>query len=132
MLSEELISATAGPPTAANSAVAKDVGIYAQAVTPTYAVRTTFKRSSTPAYGLAVSESHVFAAQADKAHVHVYGRGSGKLDTLAVFPERIRCLTLVDEVLVMGTVEGRLILWEVRHTPHTSSGSYPSLHRIVC
>jgi len=113
MLSEEFFSSTRGPPIAPNTTVAKDVGIYAHALTPTHAVKATFKKSSSPVHGLAVSESHVFSAQTDNAHVHVYSRASGKQEALVPFPERIKCLTLVGDVLLLGSIEGRLILWEV-------------------
>lgn len=57
----------------------------------------------------------MFAAQADKAVVHVYSRDRGNQEALVSFLERIHSLTMIGEtVLVLGTAEGRLILWEVR------------------
>ncbi|KJZ75852.1 hypothetical protein HIM_04676 [Hirsutella minnesotensis 3608] len=116
-LSELLFSATCGPPIAANTAVSKDVGIWAHAVTPSWAVKATFKKSSSPRHCLAVNESHIFAAQDQKAHVHVYSRARGNQEALVSFQERIRCLALAGDVLVLGTAEGRLILWEVATPP---------------
>ncbi|KAL3965238.1 hypothetical protein ACCO45_002242 [Purpureocillium lilacinum] len=112
MLSEELVSAISGPPVAANTAVSKDVGIYAHTVTPTWAAKATFKKSSAPRHGLAVSDTHIFAAQEQKAHVHVYSRQRGNQEALVPFQERIGCVALIGDVLVLGTAQGRLILWE--------------------
>jgi len=115
MLSEEFVSAICGAPLSSNTAIAKDVGIYCHTLSPTYSVKSTFKKSSVPVNCLAVSETHVFAAQHEKAYVHVYSRLRGNQEAFVAFPERIRCLTLVGDVLVMGTTEGRLMLWEVRY-----------------
>lgn len=123
MLSQEFISTISGPPLAANTAVSKDIGIYSHSLTPSHTIKTTFKKSSTPVNGLAVSPTHVFAAQDQKAHVHVYSRQRGNQEALVPFPERIRSLALAGQVLVVGSVEGRLFLWEV------STISFKSLAR---
>ncbi|KAH0524459.1 hypothetical protein TsFJ059_006965 [Trichoderma semiorbis] len=112
MLSDELFSSVCGPPIAANTAISKDVGIYAHTLTPTWAVKASFKKSSAPVHCLALSDSHVYAAQDQKAHVHVYSRARGNQEALVPFQERIRCIALAGDVLVLGTAEGRLILWE--------------------
>ncbi|KAK5662819.1 hypothetical protein OQA88_6230 [Cercophora sp. LCS_1] len=112
MLSEEFVSAVRGPPLSSNTAIAKDVGIYCHTLSPTYSVRSTFKKSSAPVRCLAVSEAHVFAGQYEKAYVHVYSRLRGNQEAFVAFPERIRCLTLAGDVLIIGTVEGRVMLWE--------------------
>jgi len=114
MLSEEFVSAICGAPLSSNTAIAKDVGIYCHTLSPTYSVKSTFKKSSAPARCLAVSDTHVFAAQHEKAYVHVYSRIRGNQEAFVAFPERIRCVTLVGNVLIMGTAEGRVMLWEVR------------------
>lgn len=113
MLSEQFITTICGPPIAANTAVSKDVGIYAHSLTPSYAVKASFKKSSTPVNCLAISDTHIFAAQDQKAHVHVYSRLRGNQEAFIPFPERIRSLALVGDVLVLGSAEGRLFLWEV-------------------
>ncbi|RFU74738.1 wd domain-containing [Trichoderma arundinaceum] len=113
MLSDELFSSVCGPPIAANTAISKDVGIYAHTLTPAWAVKSSFKKSSAPVHCLALSDSHVYAAQDQKAHVHVYSRARGNQEALVPFQERIRCLALAGDVLVLGTAEGRLILWEL-------------------
>lgn len=114
MLSEQFFSSVCGPPLASNTAISKDIGIYGQALTPSYAIKSSFKKSSCMRNGLAVSESHIFAAQEGKAHVHVYNRARGNQEVLVSFTERIRSLALAGNVLIVGTAEGRLILWEVR------------------
>lgn len=115
MLSEEFFSTVCGPPVAANTAVSKDVGIYCHALSPSYAVKSTFKKSATPSSCLAISNSHVFAAQNEKSQVHVYSRARGNHEVTVTFPERIKSLCLVGDVLAVGTADGSLILWEVSH-----------------
>lgn len=114
MLSEEFVSAICGPPLSSNTAIAKDVAIYCHTLSPTFTVKSTFKKSSVPVNCLAASEMHIFAAQQGKAYVHVYSRLRGNQEAFVAFPERIRCLTMAGDVLIMGTTEGRLMLWEVR------------------
>lgn len=123
VLSELLFSSTRGPPISANTAVARDVGVHGHALSPSWAVKATFKKSSAPPRCLAVSDSHVFAAQDQKAHVHVYSRLRGNQEALVPFQERIRCLALAGDVLILGTAEGRLILWEVRRLAFAFSPS---------
>jgi pre-rRNA-processing protein IPI3 len=115
MLSEVFLTSVSGPPIAANTAVSKDVGIYTHTLSPSVAVKSTFKKSSCPRHGLAASATHIFAAQDQKAHVHVYSRARGNQEALVPFAERIRSLTLVGNILVVGTIEGRLILWDVSY-----------------
>lgn len=113
MQPEQFFSAISGPPLAANTAVSKDAGIYQHNLSP-FSVVHAFKKSSAPPHSLAVSDTHIFVVQEQKAHVHVYSRLRGNQEALVSFPERIRCLALAGNVLVLGTIEGRLILWEVR------------------
>ncbi|KAK1775345.1 WD40-repeat-containing domain protein [Copromyces sp. CBS 386.78] len=125
MLSEEFVSAICGHPLSSNTSIAKDVGIYGHTLSPTYSVKYNFKKSSAPVNCVAVSDTHVYAAQENKAYVHVYSRIRGDQEAFVAFPERIRCLTLAGDVLVLGTAEGRLMLWE------TSTGrliSTPARH----
>ena len=119
MLSESFIASTlssAKTPTA----TLRDVGICLQEFQPSPQLRSTFKKSSTTANCLAVSPSHIFSAQADKAVVHVYSRERGNQEALVPFPERIRSIAVAGakygDVLVLGTEGGRLILWEVRQS----------------
>ncbi|PHH66612.1 hypothetical protein CDD81_6449 [Ophiocordyceps australis] len=111
MLSEELLASTCGPPIASNTAVSKDIGIYSHHVSP-WAVKTTYKKSWVPPKGLAVGDTHVFAAQDQKAQLHVYSRAGGQQEALVSFDERIRCVALAANVVILGTAQGRLIVWE--------------------
>lgn len=117
MLSEDFFAAVCGPPLTSNTAIARDVNIYHQTLSPAHSVQATFKKSATPVGGLAVSTAHVFAAQQDRAYVHVYSRLRGGQETFVPMPDKLRCVTLAGDdqsILVAGTVEGRLILWETR------------------
>jgi pre-rRNA-processing protein IPI3 len=114
MLSEGFITSIRAQPKATNTAIAKDVGIYLHELHPTPTIRSSFKKSSTLPNALAVSSTHIFAPQAEKAVVHVYSREKGNQESLISFPERVHSATLVGNgVLVLGTGEGRVILWEV-------------------
>ncbi|KAI1641480.1 WD40-repeat-containing domain protein [Biscogniauxia mediterranea] len=113
MLTESYFVSVAGPPLANNTAIAKDAGIYEHTLHPSHSTTGTLKKSSSPRNCLAVSNTHVFAAQEDKSTVHVYTRAKGNQEALVTFPERIRSLALLDDVLILGTQEGRLIVWEV-------------------
>ncbi|OGM46354.1 ribosomal assembly complex component Ipi3 [Aspergillus bombycis] len=116
MLSECFIAATLTSGKAPASASLRDVGICVHEFQPSPNLRSTFKKSSTPANCLAVSPSHVYAAQAEKAIVHVYSREKGNQEAVIPFPERIRSIAIAGgkngDVLVLGTEGGRLILWE--------------------
>lgn len=115
MLSEAFITSIRGQLKSANTAIAKDVGIYIHELHPTPTQKSTFKKSSTPVNALAANSTHIFAAQAEKAVVHVYSKERGNQEALISFQERIHSLAMIaDEVLVLGTAEGRVILWEVR------------------
>ncbi|PQE31835.1 hypothetical protein CJF32_00005165 [Rutstroemia sp. NJR-2017a WRK4] len=132
MLSEEFITAIKAQPRSANTAIAKDVGIYHHALHPTPSIKSSYKKSSSPVNGLAVNSTHIFAAQADKAVVHVYSRERGNQEALISFPERLHALMLVgDGVLVLGTTEGRVILWEVC-TGRQVSTSAAHLQAVSC
>jgi len=114
MLTESFITSILAQPKTANTAIAKDIGIYFHELHPIPVVKSSLKKSSTRVNGLAATSTHIFAAQADKAVVHVYSREKGSQEALISFPERIHSLTLLEDgVLVLGTAEGRAILWEI-------------------
>lgn len=116
MLSESFVTSIRAQKST-NTAVAKDVGIHLHTLHPSHAVDATFKKSSTAANGLAINSSHIFAAQVEKAVVHIYSRERSNQEALISFPERIHSLTLIGEgVLALGTAEGRIILWEARYS----------------
>ena len=113
-LSEKFITSIRAQQKSANTAIAKDIGIYTHTLHPTYTVDSAFKKSSTLPHCLATSSTHIFAAQADKAVVHIYSRARANQEALVSFPERIHSLALLhDGLLALGTAEGRIILWEV-------------------
>ena len=115
MLTENFIAATLTPEKQVNAA---NLGIRIHELQPLPALKSTFKKSSSNPNCVAVNRTHIFAAQADKAVVHVYSRERDNQEVTVPFPERIRSLVLTGEkddagVLVLGTEGGRLILWEV-------------------
>ena len=99
----------------------KEAGVvHLQELRPTPAIRSTFKKCNTIVNGLAASASHVFAAPAEKAVVHVYSREGRHQEATVPFPERIHSLTFAGDdggggvgLLVLGTQGGRVIVWEV-------------------
>ena len=114
MLTEHFVAAISAS-TKPNAAVTKDVGVVLYEFQPLAAQRHVFKKSATAPNGVAVSSSHIFAAQADKAIVHVYSREKGNQEALVPFPERIHSIALAaqDSVLLLGTESGRVLAWEV-------------------
>ncbi|KAL4863761.1 hypothetical protein BDV12DRAFT_177046 [Aspergillus spectabilis] len=117
MLSESFIASTLASAKTPASASLRDVGICLHELQPSTTLRSTFKKSSTAPNCLAVSPSHVFAAQSEKAIVHVYSREKGNQEATVPFPERIRSIAVAGskngDIAVLGTEGGRLILWEV-------------------
>ncbi|KAH0565608.1 hypothetical protein GP486_000996 [Trichoglossum hirsutum] len=116
MLSELFVTATLSTPKT-NPTVSRDAGIAVHALHPAPATKATFKKSSSHANCVAVSDTHIFAAQAEKAVVHVYSRERGSQEAVVPFPERILSLALAAPgaggVLILGTEGGRIVLWEV-------------------
>ncbi|KAJ5780494.1 hypothetical protein N7457_005654 [Penicillium paradoxum] len=137
MLSESFVASTlssAKSPTAS----LRDVGICVHELQPSSILRSTFKKSSTSTNSLAVSPSHIFAAQADKAVVHVYSREKGNQEGIVPFPERIRSIAVAGgkygDVLVLGTEGGRLIIWETctgRQVATTASHLQPVTSLVI-
>ncbi|GFF37263.1 pre-rRNA-processing protein crb3/ipi3 [Aspergillus udagawae] len=138
MLSESFIASTLTSVKTPAAATLRDVGICVQEWQPAPNLRSTFKKSSTAANCLAVSPSHVFAAQSEKAIVHVYSREKGNQEAIVPFPERIRSIALAGgkngDILVLGTEGGRLILWETctgRQVATTASHLQPVTSLVV-
>ena len=116
MLTESFVASTLSSSKSVSTTALKDVGIFLHEFQPQSTLRNSYKKSSTPANCLAVSESHIFAAQADKAVIHVYGREKGNQEATVPFHERIRSVAYAGvgtALLVIGTEGGRLILWEL-------------------
>lgn len=113
MLTESYFVSVSGPPLANNTSIPKDAGIYEHTLHPTHATSAVLKKSSVPHGGLALSDAHVFAAQQDKSTVHVYARPKGNQEATVTFPERIQSIAIGNDVLFLGTQEGRIIAWEL-------------------
>ena len=118
MLFESFVASSLASSRTTQSTALRDAGVYFHQFQPSPSLSSTFKKSSSPSNCLAVTSSHVFTAQAEKATVHVYSRERGNQEATIPFPERIRSIAIAGgkngDVLVLGTEGGRLILWEVR------------------
>lgn len=116
MLTEQFLAAIAGS-TKPNTGVTKDQGIFIHEFQPLAAQRHVFKKSATAQNGIAVSSTHIFAAQTEKAIVHVYSREKSNQEAIVPFPERIHSIALAaqDTVLLLGAESGRVLAWEVSH-----------------
>jgi len=116
MITEQFVASIATPTKTTNvSTAGKDAAIFFHDFRPLATQKSVFKKSATPPNCLAVSASHVFAAQADKAVVHVYNRDKNNQEAIVPFKERICsiALALEDTLLILGTEGGSIILWEV-------------------
>ncbi|KAJ4325958.1 Pre-rRNA-processing protein ipi3 [Neodidymelliopsis sp. IMI 364377] len=114
MLTEQFVAAISGS-TKPNTGVTKDQGIFVHEFQPLAAQRHVFKKSATAQNGIAVSGTHIFAAQTEKAIVHVYNREKGNQEAIVPFPERIHSIALAaqDTVLLLGAESGRVLAWEI-------------------
>ena len=126
MLTESFVASTltSDKDISSSSSALKDVGICLHEFQPHLTPRHNYKKSSTDRNCLAVSESHIFAAQAGKAVIHVYNRDKGNQEATVPFPERIHSLAYLgigSATLVIGTAEGRLILWELANGRQVTS-----------
>lgn len=115
MLTEHFIASIGTPAKVPSTHNQKDAAIFIHEHQPLQQQHSIFKKSATPPECLAISASHIFAAQADKAVLHVYSREKGNQEATVLSPERITCVALAcnDSVLVLGTAEGRIMLWEI-------------------
>ena len=117
MLTESFVAATLNVNPAAQhlSAALKDVGIFHYEIQPQTTLRQGYKKSSTQSDCLAVSRSHIYAAQNSKAVINVYNREKNNQESTVPFPERIQSVAYAhaSEVLILGTEDGKLLLWEV-------------------
>lgn len=127
MLTESFFYSTAAAEKATSRLANKDAGIFEHQLQPAGGQQQVYNRSATAAQCLAVSDSHVFAAQEHKAVVHVYERQKSSAAELAVFPDRICCLAVFahGQIVVLGTAGGRILLWEVRRPSRPSSRPAP-------
>lgn len=119
MLTEHFIASIATPAKAPNTSVTKDAGVFVHELRPLAGQRSFFKKSATTDQCLAVSETHIFAAQAEKAVINVYNREKGNQEATIPFNERITCIALAkdESLLILGSESGRILLWEVNQAP---------------
>jgi pre-rRNA-processing protein IPI3 len=132
MLIEGFIAATCSTSVKTNlPSTLKDIGIIKHELQPQSTIRHGFKKSSAKTNCVAFSNTHIFAAQADRAVVLVYNRDKGNQEATVPFPERITSLEFIGEssgFLILGTEGGRLNVWEVasgRQTISTASHLQP-------
>lgn len=127
MLTESFIAATESvkPPAAHLSSHLKDGGIFLHEFQPRSILRQSFKKSSVAKNCLAFSNNHVFAAQAGKAVINVYNREKGNQEATVPFPQKITSLAYAEQsaILILGTQDGKLMLWETATGRVTSSSS---------
>jgi pre-rRNA-processing protein IPI3 len=123
MLSEYLlasISASTNSPVQSSTAAVippvKDAAIFKLAVDPNSRnVPTIYKASVTQQNALAWSNSHIFAAQSEKAAVNAYNLERGSLEATVPFPEKITTISVVGstgEYLLLGAESGNVSVWE--------------------
>ena len=118
MLTESFIVSVLSSEKTANNAANRDAGIFIHEYQPLPGLKSSFKKSSTHSNCVAVNAFHIFAAQADRAVVHVYNKEHGNQEAVVPFPEKISSLALIGRydgagTLVLGTEGGRVLLWEV-------------------
>lgn len=113
MLNEQVVISTFRPTPDTSSAAATEPAISVYDL-HTFSQTAVFKRSTTAKNCLAITDSHLFAAQSDKAVVNIYNREKGNLETTVPFKEKFTVLEAGSkEIIAGGTEDGRLILWEV-------------------
>ena len=118
MLTESFLVSIAALEKGGKNTPYKDIGIHQYQFHPIASVESTYKKSSTQPNCLAVTTSHIFAAQAEKAVIHVYNRKNESQEAVVPFRERIHSIAICGDatgggVLVLGTQGGGIILWEV-------------------
>lgn len=118
MLTESFLVSVTAPEKGAKNTPYKDIGIYQHQFHPIASVESTYKKSSTQPNCLAITTSHIFAAQAEKAVIHVYNRNNASQEAVVPFREKIHSIAICGDatgggVLVLGTQGGGVILWEV-------------------
>lgn len=115
MLSERLVVATRRDASTNTTAAADAPAIAIHVLHGSAVPLATFKRSNTAAHGLAVTATHLFAAQSDKAVINVYSRATNALESTVPFPERFTVIEASPggEFIACGTESGRILVWEV-------------------
>lgn len=115
MLSENFVVSTKSANTVGEH-TAKFDGLQVYEYQPQVTPRKSYKNSSCEINSVGLSKTHIFAAQAGKSTVHVYNRFTGRQDATVAFQRKITSIavTWTDfPVVVLGTDDGSLVLWEV-------------------
>ncbi|KAK5100528.1 Pre-rRNA-processing protein ipi3 [Lithohypha guttulata] len=122
---DDLATETVKPPAVHLSSSLKDVGIFLHEFQPQLALRQGYKKSSSAQNCLAISHNHIFAAQVGKAVVNVYNRAKSNQEATVPLPQKISSLAYAAEaaVLVLGTQDGKLMLWETATGRVTTSSA---------
>ncbi|KAK6496388.1 Pre-rRNA-processing protein ipi3 [Arthrobotrys musiformis] len=117
----ELLAVSSNPPASSGASSSPEAYISLHDL-HTSTQTSTFKKSCTPSNALAVSPSHIFAAQCDKSVLNVYNRNKNSLETTVPLPEQLTAVVCSSNggIVAMGTGSGRMNIWE------TSSGRYTS------
>ncbi|KAK6341903.1 Pre-rRNA-processing protein ipi3 [Orbilia blumenaviensis] len=117
----ELVAVASHPPPSSGASASPEAYISLHNL-HTFTQTSTFKKSCTPQNSLALSPTHVFAAQSDKSVLNVYNRSKNQLETTIPLPEQLTAVTCSSSggIVAMGTNSGRVNVWE------TSSGRYTS------
>ncbi|KAF3930190.1 hypothetical protein ABW20_dc0101337 [Dactylellina cionopaga] len=117
----ELVAIASNPSASAGASTSPEAYISLHDI-HSFSQSSLFKKSSCPPQCLAISPSHIFAAQSDKSVLNVYNRTKGNLETTIPLPEQLSAVScsLNGGVVVMGTKSGRVNVWE------TASGRYTS------
>ncbi|KAK5111926.1 hypothetical protein LTR62_004658 [Meristemomyces frigidus] len=133
MLTERFIAAIGVSDKLPNPNIVKDASIFIHEYQPLNQQRAIFKKSVTAPNCLAVSGKQIFAAQTGRSVVNVYGREKGNHEATVPFTEPITCLHLVCDhtVLLLGTAQGRIFLWELASGRQITT-SPAHLQKVTC
>ncbi|KAF3188703.1 Pre-rRNA-processing protein ipi3 [Orbilia oligospora] len=117
----ELVAISSHPPSSSGASASPEAYISIHDL-HSFTQTSTFKKSCTPSNSLAISPTHIFAAQSDKTVLNVYNRTKNSLETTVPLPEQLTAVTCSSNggIVAMGTASGRVNIWE------TSSGRYTS------
>ncbi|KAF3263550.1 Pre-rRNA-processing protein ipi3 [Orbilia oligospora] len=117
----ELVAISSHPPSSSGASASPEAYISLHDL-HSFTQTSTFKKSCTPSNSLAISPTHIFAAQSDKTVLNVYNRTKNSLETTVPLPEQLTAVTCSSNggIVAMGTASGRVNIWE------TSSGRYTS------
>ncbi|KAF3214536.1 Pre-rRNA-processing protein ipi3 [Orbilia oligospora] len=110
----ELVAISSHPPSSSGASASPEAYISLHDL-HSFTQTSTFKKSCTPSNSLAISPTHIFAAQSDKTVLNVYNRTKNSLETTVPLPEQLTAVTCSSNggIVAMGTASGRVNIWEV-------------------